>query len=69
MSFPGPPPRLADRLELVEPGPQPDRLITPAELTPLSPDSPPQHLAVQLCPPGLALRGGVYQQASLSFSC
>lgn len=60
--------RLPGRLELVEPGPQPYRLITLAELPPLGALSLPRDPPAQPCPARIALSRGDCEQVSLSFS-
>jgi hypothetical protein len=59
---------LPGRLEIVELGPQPDRIVTLAELPPLSTLSPPYDPPALPCQAGVALSGGDCEQVSLSFS-
>ena len=61
--------RLAGRLELPEPTPQPDGLITLTELQPLGPRSPPGNPFVQLRPLAVPLRSGGREQALLPLAC
>jgi hypothetical protein len=60
--------RLSGLPEILELGPQPDRLVAPAELPPLSALSPPDDPPTLPCEAGVALSGGDCEQVSLSFS-